>query len=82
MADAAKPRMTEDELRKLPVSVPLVDAGRAFCMGRTKTHELVRRGEFPCKVLRLGGGYVVPKPELLRVLGFPIPEIQIDPATP
>lgn len=77
-----RPRMSEDELRKLPVSVPLVDAGRAFCMGRTKSHELARKGEFPCRVLRCGGGYVVPKPALLQVLGFPIPEIPIDPATP
>lgn len=82
MADAAKPRMSEDELRALPVSVPLVEAGRALCMGRTKSHELARRDQFPCRVLRLGGAYVVPKPELLRVLGFPIPEIQLDPATP
>jgi hypothetical protein len=75
-------RMTEAELAALPVAVPLVDAGRALCMGRTKTHELVRHGKFPCRVLLCGGGYIVPKPELLRVLGFPVPEIPIDPATP
>jgi hypothetical protein len=79
MADT-KPRMTEDELRALPVSVPLVEAGRALCMGRTKAHELARQGQFPCTVLRLGGAYVVPKPALLQVLGYPTPEP--DPATP
>ena len=82
MADTAKPRMTEAELAALPVSVPLVTAGRALCMGRTKAHELVRNDQFPCRVLRLGGAYVVPKTELLRVLGFPTPEIEINPATP
>lgn len=82
MADTAKPRMTEQELAALPVSVPLKDAGRAFGMGRTKAHELVRKGQFPCRLVRCGGGYVVPKPELLRVLGYPVPEIPLDPATP
>lgn len=82
MADTEKPHMTEDELRALPVSVPLVDAGRALCMGRTKAQDLARRGQFPCTVLRLGGAYIVPKPALLEVLGFPIPEIPLDPATP
>ena len=75
-----KPRMTEAELAALPVSVPLVEAGRALCMGRTKSHELVRKDQFPCRVLRLGGAYVVPKAELLRVLGLPVNEL--DPATP
>jgi hypothetical protein len=74
--------MTEEELAALPVAVPLVEAGRALCMGRTKSQELVRRDEFPCRVVSCGGRYVVPKPELLRLLGFPVPEIPIDPATP
>jgi hypothetical protein len=74
--------MTEAELAALPVSVPLVEAGRALGMGRTKAHELARQDKFPCRLVRCGGGYVVPKPELLRVLGFPVPEIQLDPATP
>lgn len=76
------PHMTEDELAALPVSVPLVEAGRALCMGRTKAQEMARNGKFPCRVLRLGGGYVVPKPALLEVLGYPIAEIPLDPATP
>lgn len=62
--------MTEDEVLGLPVSVPLVTAGRALGMGRTKAHELARRNEFPCRVLRLGGTYRVPKADLLRVLGL------------
>lgn len=80
MASTAKPRMTEAELAALPVSVPLVEAGRALCMGRTKAHELARNGQFPCRLLRLGGAYVVPKAELLRVLG--LDTNQLDPATP
>lgn len=76
---STKPRMTEDELRALPVSVPLVEAGAAFGMGRTKAHELARDGKFPCRLIRCGGAWIAPKPALLEVLGYPIPEI---PATP
>jgi hypothetical protein len=62
--------MTEEEVLQLPVSVPLVDAGRALLMGRTKAHELARYGKFPCPVLRIGGSYVVRKVDLLDVLGL------------
>ncbi|MET8864625.1 hypothetical protein ABZW11_16945 [Nonomuraea sp. NPDC004580] len=89
MTDTAKrrPHMSEDELRALPVGIPLVEAARAFGMGRTKAHELVRKGAFPteeapCRVLRCGGAWIVPKPALLEALGYPTPEIPLDPATP
>jgi len=62
--------LTEEQVRALPVAVPLVTAGRALLMGRTKSHELARKGAFPCKVLRLGAAYVVPKAALLNVLGL------------
>lgn len=62
--------MTEEELLNLPVSVDLVTAGRAFSIGRTKAHDLARAGEFPCRVLRLGREYRVPRIEILRALGM------------
>ncbi|WP_433516455.1 DNA-binding protein [Nonomuraea sp. CA-143628] len=62
--------MTEEQVRALPVAVPLVTAGQALLMGRTKSHELARKGAFPCKVLRLGAAYVVPKAALLDLLGL------------
>jgi hypothetical protein len=62
--------MTPTELRDLPVSVDLVTAARAFGLGRTKAHELARSGQFPCRVLRVGERYRVPRSELLRALGF------------
>lgn len=70
LKDAKQRGMSEAEIHALPVGVPLVDAGRALLMGRSKSHELARRGEFPCRVLRLGRTYVVPKTDLLRVLGL------------
>jgi hypothetical protein len=68
--------MTHDELLALPVSVPLVTAGRAFGLGRTKSHELARTGEFPCRVMRVGERYRVPRTELLRALGISLADIR------
>lgn len=69
-APGAKVGMSEEELRALPVGVPLVAAGRALLMGRTKSHALARAGQFPVKVLQVGSTYIVPKIELLRYLGL------------
>lgn len=69
-AGGAVDGMSEEEIRALPVGVPLVKAGRALLMGRTKSHELARTGRFPVKVLRVGATYIVPKVELLRYLGL------------
>ncbi len=67
--------MSLEELRALPVSVDLPTAGRAFGIGRTKAHELARRGEFPCRVLRVGAKYRVPRAAIFEALG-------LDPAAP
>jgi hypothetical protein len=58
------------ELMELPSAFDVVTAGRAFGIGRTKTHQLVRSGEFPVPVLRLGSSYRVTRAALLRVLGY------------
>lgn len=69
-AKATTPAMTLEELLSLPVSVDIVTAGRAFGCGRTKAYELVQRGEFPCRVLKLGLTYRVARADLFRVLGI------------
>jgi hypothetical protein len=62
--------LTMDELLALPVSVDLVTAGRAFGMGRTKSFELARRDEFPCRVLKIGKKYRVPRSAIFDALGI------------
>jgi hypothetical protein len=57
------------ELQNLPAAVDLVTAGRAVGIGRTKSYELARAGEFPVPVLRLGNSYRVTRADLLRLLG-------------
>ena len=60
----AERMMTVEELQALPVSVDLVTAGRAFGIGRTKAFELATQDKFPCRVLRVGEKYRVPRSAL------------------
>jgi len=50
------------------------DASRALGFSRAKGYELVRRGEFPCRVLRIGRTTRVVTASLLRVLESGEPE--------
>ena len=62
--------MTRAELLELPVVIDLVTAARALGIGRTRAFELVRRGEFPVPVLRVGSTWRVPTASLLETLGI------------
>ncbi len=69
--------LTAEEVLALPPAVPLVKAGQAFGMGRTKSYELAKDGKFPCRVLPLGPKFVVPKTEILAALGLEQPAAEI-----
>ena len=75
--------MTLSELLTMPVTVNIATAARALGLGRSTGYELARRGEFPCRVLRVGSSYRVPTAELLRLLGIePITQPKTRPARP
>ncbi|NDL57034.1 hypothetical protein F7O44_08115 [Phytoactinopolyspora sp. XMNu-373] len=57
-------------MRTFPAAVPLVDAGRAFGLGRTKTHELARAGEFPVPLIKIGSSYRARRSDILDALGI------------
>ena len=63
------------DLHRLPSVVDITTAGKALGLSRTRAYELAKRGEFPCRVIRIGETYRVPTPELLKLLG-------IEPARP
>lgn len=65
LADA----MTCEELRKLPSVIGVEQAGRALGMTRQTSYNMVKAGEFPVPVHKLGGRYKVPTHPLLRFLG-------------
>lgn len=62
--------MTDDELRRLPplLTVPL--AGRVLGVGRTVAYQLVRRGEWPTPVIRVGAQIRIPRAPLLELIGL------------
>jgi hypothetical protein len=62
--------MTRNELLALPAVVDLTTAARALAIGRTRAFELVRSGDFPVPVLRIGATYRVPTAPLLGLLGL------------
>jgi hypothetical protein len=62
--------MPISELDSLPAAIDLLTAARALGLGRTKAYDLARRGEFPCRVFRVGDTYRVPTIALLELLGI------------
>jgi hypothetical protein len=62
--------LTFAEIAGLPATVDLLTAGRALGIGRTTAYTLVRNGEFPCSVLKVGGSYRVPTVGIMRLLGL------------
>ena len=62
--------MSQDELLALPTTISVETAARAIGLGRTRAYELARRGEFPCKVIRIGASYRVVTVDLRRLLGI------------
>ncbi|MEV5507901.1 hypothetical protein [Streptomyces orinoci] len=62
--------MSRDELLTLPVAIDLDTSNRALGLGRSKGYELAKRGQYPCKVLRLGNAYRVVTADLLQLLGL------------
>lgn len=72
LPDQARQRrraMTQAELDALPVAFDLKVACRALGIGKTLGYELAKRGEFPCRVLKIGNSYRVTRADLLRALG-------------
>jgi excisionase family DNA binding protein len=59
------------DLHRLPPTLTVEQAAEILGCGRTLAYELIRRGEFPSRVIRLGNRrYVIPAADLLRVIGI------------
>ncbi|MFE3018923.1 helix-turn-helix domain-containing protein [Streptomyces sp. NPDC059256] len=81
MKDPAQGRLSFTEMFALPVAVDLRTAARALGICSTTAYRLIRKGEFPCSVLRVGRGYRIPTSELLRALGIedrPLYSVDLD----
>ncbi|WP_370413512.1 hypothetical protein [Streptomyces fradiae] len=62
--------MGRGEILALPAAIDLDTSNRALGLGRSKGYELAKRGEYPCKVLRLGKAYRVVTADLVNLLGL------------
>jgi hypothetical protein len=60
---------TIDAIRALDVTTDVRTAGAILGIGRTKAYEMVREGNFPVPVLRIGRRIVVPILSILALLG-------------
>lgn len=59
---------TLDEVRTWPATVSLAQGGRPFGISRSNAYDLIKRGEFPARVLRVGGTYRVITSSIVNVL--------------
>jgi excisionase family DNA binding protein len=56
------------EVADLPTVVDIVTAARVLGLSRSHAYELAKRGDFPCRVIRVGTRYRVPTACLLRLI--------------
>jgi excisionase family DNA binding protein len=60
--------VTIDDIRTGPPTLDVATAGRLLGISRSYAFELARRGEFPCRLLRVGSRYRVPRTALVALL--------------
>lgn len=65
-----RPAWTAAEVLALGVVTDVETAGSVLRLGRTKSRQLARAGDFPVPVLRVGIQYRVPVRGLLDLLGI------------
>ncbi len=64
-------RPTLEQVRHWPATVDIPPACSALGISRSHGYELVRRGDFPARVITLSGRYVVVTDDLIRALSAP-----------
>ena len=62
-------QMTVEQMRNLPPVVDVLTAAAVLGIGRTAAYELIRIGQWPTPILRLGRLIRVPSAPLLDLVG-------------
>ncbi|WP_431997755.1 helix-turn-helix domain-containing protein [Streptomyces fungicidicus] len=62
--------LTPGQVAALPAMIPVLDAFPALNIGETLGYSLIKSGEFPIEVIRLGRAFRVRKVDLLAYLGL------------
>ena len=60
---------TIDAVRSLGATTDIQTAGAILGIGRSKSYELAKIGDFPVRVLHIGRRYLVSVPSILALLG-------------
>src|SRR5689334_20371624 len=60
--------VTIDDIRIGPPTLDVATAGRLLGISRSYAFELARRDEFPCRLLKVGSRYRVPRSALVELL--------------
>lgn len=63
--------LSPEQVRDLPAMPTALQAFAALNIGETHGYALIKSGEFPVEVLRLGRAFRVRKADLLAFLGLP-----------
>ncbi len=63
--------MTRDELDALPPVLDVPTAAKVLGIGRSLAYDLVRRGDWPTPVLRVGKLIKIPREPLIRLIEDP-----------
>jgi excisionase family DNA binding protein len=66
--------MTRDEIHALPALLDVTTAAQVLGIGRSLAYQLVRTGQWPTPVLRVGRLVKIPTAPLVRLLEQPIPD--------
>lgn len=66
--DGAMSAPTLTEITEWPATVDVAAAGAAFGLSRSYAYELVARGEFPAKIIRVGSRHRVVTASIIRAL--------------
>ena len=74
----ARGRWTRAQVEELGVTTDVATAASVLGIGRSTAYELIRRGEFPVRVLRIGTRMQVPVATLLEALGHTAADRQHD----
>ena len=57
-----------DEVRTWGATVDVTQAGRAFGLSKSFSYDLLARGEFPARAIKVGGRWRVLTASIIRVL--------------
>ncbi|MDQ1292835.1 MAG: hypothetical protein QG608_716 [Actinomycetota bacterium] len=76
---AVEPGMDREELLALPAVVDVAVAARALNFSRTGAYELIRAGQWPTPVFRLGRLIRIPTAPILALLGIEPPDATTGP---